>query len=93
MRDIKRRLAALEQLLAPEIDYIELCGYFSRQIDHMEKRLGFPEPPPGMRERVPKGYEYFCFLFGSNEKEWDECMAARAVQLQKMMGMLGEVTE
>jgi hypothetical protein len=88
MKELQRRVAALEQLMAPGIDYIELMGYAARQMEAEMLRLPFPEPPEGLAERCPKGYEGSVFLWGRNAEEWNATMARRAVELEKMMGMI-----
>ena len=84
---IKRRLAALEQLMAPEIDYIELMGYAGRQLEAMDFNKPFPEPPEGLAERCPPTYAHCVFIWGRNAEEWDATMARRAVELEKMLDM------
>jgi len=86
---IERRLQALEERMKPEINYIELMGYAARQMEAEMLRLPFPEPPEGLAERCPPGYAHCVFLWGRNAEEWNVTMAKRAVELEKMIGLIG----
>lgn len=90
MKELQRRVAALEQLMIPEVDYVELCGYAARQLEAMDFNKPFPEPPEGLAKRCPPGYAHCVFLWGRNETEWNETMAKRDAEIAKMISMVSE---